>query len=153
MKQEADHNAVTKDCPATGFYADFATGCRKFYFCGPEGVRLNYTCPADLRFDTKLERCTNSSAVTCVDTKISKAYGKKVRLVTRTRIVAVNGENSVDCHHRRGLYADPKSNCLNFFYCSPQGLKFEYSCPSNMAFNNAVNACDEISRSSCSSIP
>ncbi|OQV21631.1 hypothetical protein BV898_04531 [Hypsibius exemplaris] len=142
-------------CPATGFYADINSDCRNFSFCTPEGSRLNYSCPDGHRYDESKDKCQNDSATTCQGLKSYSraAYGKKVRLVTRTRLLSTNGENSIDCRNRRGLYADPRSHCSNFFYCSPQGLKFEYSCPENMAFNNAVNACDEPSNSSCSPMP
>ncbi|XP_055338996.1 uncharacterized protein LOC129588681 [Paramacrobiotus metropolitanus] len=139
-------------CPSTGFYADYSTDCHGFYFCGPEGNRLNYSCPDGLVYDEIQEKCTNSTIV-CKEHKLWKSYGKRVRLVTRTRLISANGESSLDCRNRRGLYADPRSRCFNFFYCSPQGLKFEYSCPENMAFNNALNVCDEPSNSSCSVLP
>lgn len=144
---------TTPECPSTGFFGDYFSECRQFYFCGPDGSRLNYTCPIGQKYDEFHERCDNSTAVVCKEQKISRAYGKRVRLVTRTRLVSATNASAVDCRNKRGLYADPQSQCLNFFYCSPQGLKFEYSCPENMAFNNALNVCDEPSSSSCSVIP
>ncbi|GAU88315.1 hypothetical protein RvY_01036-2 [Ramazzottius varieornatus] len=147
-------SSLPHDCPFTGFFADFSSGCRNFSFCPTtEGPRLIFRCPEGLLYDDSKGKCQNAAVVTCTRHKQSRSFGAKVKLVTRTRLVSSNADSPVDCRNQRGLFADPKSHCANFFYCSPQGLKFEYACPEGMAFNNAVKACDDLLNSSCSLIP
>ncbi|XP_076338172.1 zonadhesin-like [Tachypleus tridentatus] len=109
-----------------GLYADFLSGCRRFYICA-YGQRYISKCPRQQKFSQVTGQCEDDE----VDCYAPKLLGTFL------------------CNHGSdGIYVDVKSNCKRWHECwGEKGAT--YSCPAGETFNSISRACDSSGETTC----
>lgn len=111
--------------------------CGRFYICFGE-TKLVRECPSGLHFNAELELCDLPQNVKCNMNKLKRHLKFKVEEILQRK----NENPSALCASKNseGILI-PHEKCNQFYKCSA-GRPVEFSCPTNLLFNEINQMCD-----------
>ncbi|XP_076334909.1 peritrophin-1-like [Tachypleus tridentatus] len=118
-----------------GYFADLIRECKVFYLCTKEGLKYDFVCPPTLVFDEKSSVCKRKENVECKkpkETNVLKSPSHKY-----PKDLEFECQKDADPNL---YYADTIRDCCQFYRCV-NGMKYEFTCPTGLAFDSKMQTC------------
>lgn len=124
-----------------GYYADHASGCRKYVSC-IDGKAVTYQCPSGTLFNVATWTCEAEDSVTCIDNRTVTSLERHAH--------GIPSRFHFDCNQMEdGFYPDLARHCHVFYRCH-RGQKFSHYCKQGLLFNPKTGICDFEGNVKCS---
>nr|CDJ80462.1 Chitin binding protein domain containing protein [Haemonchus contortus] len=108
----------------------YVLGCNQVFYRCYDGKAYEYTCPSNLFFDPRRNRCNHwDKTNVCVN---EAEYKNKL----------VRGIKPFDCTGREGSFEHPESPCDNVYYTCVHGRPVRQQCREEHVFDEKTNRCD-----------
>lgn len=132
-------------CPSTGiaFLPNF-NDCNKYYEC-VNGAKFEFNCPPDLHFNPISLTCDWPELAGC---KLDKDENSDVVADETTEGWNPPIIDDPDCPNEGIIFLPNPKECTQYFECV-EGNKYLFTCPPNLHFNPAIDACDYPENAGC----
>lgn len=129
-------------CPATGnAFLPHLKDCNKYYQC-VNGIKFEFSCAPDLHFSATGLTCVWPELAGCNLVKGGE-FGVVTKGIESQTMEEWNSPimDDPDCLKEEALFIQNRKDCSQYFQCV-DGNKYEFTCPPNLHFNPAIDACD-----------